>query len=54
MKKSSIEFKKLSSYEIARNSKRFVLFFTILICILGISFVKKTLQNDTFYRFYNI
>lgn len=49
MKKSSIEFKKLSSYEIARNSKRFVLFFTILICILGISFVKKTLQNDTFY-----
>lgn len=49
MKKSSKENKNLSFDEITRNRKKFILFFTILICIFGISFVKKTLQNDTFY-----
>lgn len=41
--------KELSTEEIVRNRKRFVLFFMIWIGILGIGFVGKTLQNDTFY-----
>lgn len=41
--------KELSTEEIVRNRKRFVLFFIIWICILGIGFVRKMLQNDTFY-----
>ena len=41
--------KELSKEEITRNRKKFALFFMIWICVLGIGFVRKTLQNDTFY-----
>ena len=32
-----------------KKRKKFILFFTIWICILAIGLVKKTFQNDTFY-----
>lgn len=41
--------KKIDDDEIKRKRKKFVIYFLIWICILGCSFVKKMLQNDTFY-----
>lgn len=41
--------KELTQEEINKNRKRFILFFMIWICILGVGLVRKTLQNDTFY-----
>ena len=41
--------KKISDAEMKKYRKKFVLFFIIWICILGVGFVKKSFQNDTFY-----
>lgn len=41
--------KEFTQEEINKNRKRFILFFMIWICILGIGLVRKSLQNDTFY-----
>jgi len=41
--------KEITEEEKVKNRKKFVLFFIILICILGVGFVKKSFQNDTFY-----
>lgn len=35
--------------ELKKKRKNFLIMFIIWICILGASFIKKTLQNDTFY-----
>lgn len=41
--------KEIDIEELKKKSKRFTICSLIFICILGASFVKKTLQNDTFY-----
>ncbi|MBQ2872707.1 MAG: hypothetical protein IJE89_01755 [Bacilli bacterium] len=49
MKKNNNVKKPFREEQIKKNRKKFVLFFIIWICILGIGFVKKSFQNDTFY-----
>lgn len=45
----TIEKKEINQEELKKKRKKFTIYFIIWICILGSSFIKKTLQNDTFY-----
>lgn len=45
----TIEKKEINQEELKKKRKKFTIYFIIWICILGASFIKKTLQNDTFY-----